>query len=214
MHDILGFEALTAGIWYLAIDFQLFLLTLGLFALAQLLAGRGRQPDARATHRMLLWLMLPLALASLLWFNRHAKYDVWAIYFVGAYFLGIVLHGWLELSLKLHWAAAYLALVVLAAIIDPRPRLFVAAATALVVYVAARSRILFTWPKNPVMNYMGRISYSLFLIHFPVLLVVNAWSSRYLTASTASGLGGLLMAYLLSLGAGMVLYHGVESRIR
>ena len=214
MHDILGFQALSAGIWYLAIDFQLFLTTLGLFWLVQAWICKPNSPDKRESYMALLRLMAPLALASLFWFNRHAKYNIWAIYFVGAYYLGMVLYAVLEQSLKLSWAAFYLFLVILAGIIDPRPRLFVAAGTAILVYVAARTGVLGAWPKNRVINYFGRISYSLFLIHFPVLLVVNAWGSTHLMATTSSAMCGLVVAYVLSLGAGIALYHGVESRIR
>ncbi len=214
MHDVLGYPALSAGIWYLAIDFQLFLVTLGLFWLAQTWMNRPNATDTREVHRALVRLMAPLALASLFWFNRHPRYDIWAIYFVGSYFLGIVLHGLLEQSLKLSWASLYLFLVVLAGLIDPRPRLLVAAGTATLVYVAARTGVLYAWPKSRFINYLGRITYSLFLMHFPVLLVVYAWGSHCLMTSTSSAIGGLVMAYVLSLAAGVALYHGIESRIR
>ena len=214
LHDILGYEALTAGIWYLAIDFQLFLLTLVLFCAAQWWLTRRNRCSVPATMRVLLGALAPLALASLFWFNRHPKFDAWAIYFVGSYFLGVVLHELLEGRLKLSSALVYWALVILAALVDSRPRLLVAAATTLIVFVAARTGIMQNWPKNRLINYFGRISYSLFLIHFPVLLVVNAWGAQRFTGSTWMAMAGLFVAYGLSLVAGMILYHGVESRIR
>lgn len=214
LHDILGYQALTAGIWYLAIDFQLFLLSLGLFWAAQSWLGRRGQGTNSDALRLLMKCVAPLAVASLFWFNRHSKYDAWAIYFVGSYFLGVVLHELLERRLRLSWAVSYWGLVIVAGIVDPRPRLLVAAATTLIVYLAARSGILSQWPRNSVVNYFGRISYSLFLIHFPVLLVINAWGAQRLTTSTSMAVCGLLLAYALSLMAGIVLYHGVEKRIR
>ncbi len=214
LHDILGYQALTAGIWYIAIDFQLFLATLGLFWAAQSWLARHGQGSSQDALKVLVKWLTPLAVASLFWFNRHPKYDAWAIYFVGTYFLGIVLHQLLENRLTLPWAASYWGLAIVAAIVDPRPRLLVAAATTLIVYMAARSGILSQWPKNSVVNYFGRISYSLFLIHFPVLLVINAWGAERLTTSTSMAVLGLLLAYGLSLVAGIMLYHGVEKRIR
>lgn len=214
LHDVLGYQALTAGIWYLAIDFQLFLLTLGLFWIAQAWICRPNEVGRSDAHSVLLCLMSPLAVASLFWFNRDPNYDIWAIYFFGSYFLGIVLHALLERSLNAAWAVAYLLLVVAAGIVDPRPRLLVAAGTALVVYLAKRTGLLNTWPNNRLVNYFGRISYSVFLIHFPVLLLVNAWSTEHMSASTSSALCGLSVAYVLSLIAGIGLYHSVESRIR
>ena len=214
LHDILGYQALTAGIWYLAIDFQLFLLTLGLFWATQSWLRRRGECTNQDAIRLLLRCLAPLALASLFWFNRHPKYDAWAIYFVGTYFLGFVLHELLERRLTVTWAGAYWGLVIVAAIIDPRPRLLVAAATTLIVYMAARSGVISRWPKSAVVNYFGRISYSLFLIHFPVLLVINAWGAERLTTSTHMAVFGLTLAYVLSLIAGILLYHGVEKRIR
>jgi len=214
LHDILGYEALTAGIWYLAIDFQLFLLSLGLFWAAQSWLERSGRASNQDALKLLLRCLAPLAVASLFWFNRHARYDAWAIYFVGTYFLGMVLHELLERRLTVTWAVAYWGLVIVAAVVDPRPRLLVAAATTLIVYAAARTGILQRWPRNAVVNYFGRISYSLFLIHFPVLLVINAWGAVRLTTSTHMAVFGLLLAYVLSLLAGILLYHGVEKRIR
>jgi peptidoglycan/LPS O-acetylase OafA/YrhL len=214
LHDVLGFQALTAGIWYLAIDFQLFLLTLGLFWVAQAWFCGPNQSQKNDAHAVLIRLMSPLALASLFWFNRDPQYDCWAIYFAGSYFLGVILQAVVERGLRPLWGALYLSAVVAAGVMDPRPRLLVAAGTAVLVYIAARTRLLYAWPKSSVINYFGRTSYSLFLIHFPVLLLVNAWSSRYLGTSTATALWGLGVAYVLSCLAGIGFYHGVESRIR
>jgi len=59
---------------------------------------------------------------------------------------------------------------------------------------------------------LGRISYSLFLIHFPVILLVNAIVSRWAPRSAWGDLAGLLAAVALSLGAATVLYTQVEQR--
>lgn len=214
LHDILGYQALTAGIWYLAIDFQLFLLCLGVFWASQAWLRRSSSTTNEAALRMSLKMLSPLAVASLVWFNRHSIFDAWAIYFVGSYFLGMLLHELLQKRVSFSWVVTYWGLVIVAAVYDPRPRLLVASATALIVYTAARTGILQQWPKNRMVDYLGRISYSLFLIHFPVLLLVNAWGSERLTTSTGLAVFGLILAYALSLVAGVLLYHGVESRIR
>ncbi len=214
LHDVLGYEALTAGIWFLAIDFQLFLLTLGLLWIAQWWRSRSGSPHDGGAHGVLLVLMSPLAVASLFWFNRDPQFDDWAIYFVGSYFLGILLHAVIERSLSPVWPSLYVSLLIAAIIIDLRPRLIVAACTAALVYFAAKTNWLHTRPRNLLINYFGRISYSLFLIHFPVLLVVNAWSYRHLSASTTTALWALGAAYLLSCLAGIGFYHGIESRVR
>lgn len=211
LHDILHFEALTAGIWYLAVDFQLFLLTFLILALAPKLArvlGAWRAVSPFTVAQLLFW---TLAVAALFGFNRYPKLDVWGIYFFGSYFLGMVLHWVLagRLPRALFWA--YVALVVSASLYDWRPRLLVAAATALIVYGAARTGLLERWPRSQLIAYLGRISFSLFLTHFPVCLVVNAAVTRHLPHSMGTALAGMVAAWLLSIAAAVAFHHFVEA---
>jgi len=46
LQDVLGYEALSAGVWYVAIDFQLFALAVLLFAAVRAWAGRNGRIDA------------------------------------------------------------------------------------------------------------------------------------------------------------------------
>ena len=82
LHGVLGIESLSAGAWYVAIDFQLY----ALMTLLAWLSGRLGQRPARP------WLLPGLVAAgvaaSLLYFNRDADWDVWAPYFFGSYGLG------------------------------------------------------------------------------------------------------------------------------
>ena len=64
----------------------------------------------------------------------------------------------------------------------------------------------------PTLLRLGRISYSLFLIHFPVILAVNAVVSHWGARSAWGDALGLLTALLLSLAAATVLYTQVEQR--
>jgi peptidoglycan/LPS O-acetylase OafA/YrhL len=57
---------------------------------------------------------------------------------------------------------------------------------------------------------LGRTSYSLFLIHFPVLVVTSALWVRMGGISEASALAGSLFAYLASLVAAEAFYRAVE----
>ncbi|MEP6589000.1 MAG: hypothetical protein ABJA84_09630 [Polaromonas sp.] len=56
------------------------------------------------------------------------------------------------------------------------------------------------------------MSYSIFLIHFPVCLLVNAVVSHFWPAQVLVHVVGLFAAFFLSLLAGWALYLGVESR--
>lgn len=58
--------------------------------------------------------------------------------------------------------------------------------------------------------WMGRISYAVFLIHFPVCLVVNAAFTRFAPSQPEVQLAGVLAAWLASLAAGAAFHRWIE----
>ncbi len=87
IHDLVGYEPLSAGIWYLAIDLQLITLVAFVFWLGARVAGAERGPRL---GRVVLGVLGVLSLFS---FNRHPSLDRVAIYFMGSYGLGLILAG-------------------------------------------------------------------------------------------------------------------------
>ncbi len=208
VNDVLGYEALSAGIWYLAIDFQLFTLVLALAGLVRWLAlYLSARPNAIPT--LIRTTFAALAAASLFWFNRDGGFDHWAIYFFGAYFLGMLLRWAMSGVVASRYLWAYLVLMMAAMVVDWRPRLLVAALTAVTILLAAHRQFLQQWPKSALTAYLGRTSFSLFLVHFPVCLVVNAWFSR-LALSPREAWLAMFVAYGASLGLAAVFHHFVE----
>ena len=209
LHDVLGYQALSAGIWYLAVDFQLFMLVLALSGILGYVATRlsfSREYATTCTR----WVLASLAVASLLCFNRDGAYDHWAVYFFGSYFLGMLL-AWVLGGTMAPWLlCAYLAVVVAAITVDWRPRLLVAALTAVIILLAAHRQMLRSWPRNVCIAYLGRTSYSLFLVHFPICLVVNAWFSR-LALTPVQAWMAMFAAYAASLLVAEVFYRYVEA---
>jgi peptidoglycan/LPS O-acetylase OafA/YrhL len=206
---ILGFEPLTAGVWYLAIDFQLLAVSLLLLALSRKVT---RVAPAVAVPRLFVVLCAGLALWSLFWLNRLSHLDNWAVYFFATYFLGMLV-GWAAhgtVSRRVVWAS--LAVVVLALAHEFRPRLVVALGTAVLLLWGTQAEVSEKWPENRLVSGLGRISYSLFLVHFPVCLVVNAWGSQHLTSSPHHALFGMLLALVLSIVAAIAFYWAVETR--
>ena len=67
------------------------------------------------------------------------------------------------------------------------------------------------WPQRQLAG-VGQMSYSIFLIHFPVCLGVNAVVGWFWPEHLLANAAGLLAAFALSVGAGSVLYRNVESR--
>ena len=204
IHSLLGVDSLSAGVWYVAIDVQLFALLLGLLWL-------GRRLGMVAPL-----LVATVVLASLFHFNRDSGWDNWAVYFFGAYGLGALAY-WLSRvdagRSAPGWLAGMVLLTTLALALDWRTRIALALGVALSLAWAHRSGWLFTWPRSRALGYLGRISYGVFLLNFPVALLVNAWFTRYASADAGVQTLGVLVAWLACNLAGAAFHHGVEQRL-
>jgi peptidoglycan/LPS O-acetylase OafA/YrhL len=77
LQGILGLDSISAGVWYVAIDWQLY------SVLAVLLISFS-------SYQALIWFISIIATASLLYFNRSNQYEAYFIYFVGSYSLGVL----------------------------------------------------------------------------------------------------------------------------
>lgn len=211
LQDVLGQEALSAGVWYVAIDFQLFVSSVLVFAFARRLQQRWPQTPAHLG----MGLMLLLGAASLFFFNRLAGLDVTALYFLGSYTLGMMAF-WASRAAsgakRAQWLLAIAVLGGAALLLEFRGRIALALVVALGLVWLQTSAVARQWREPLWLLKLGRISYSVFLIHFPVNLLVNAVVGFFWPTQLMANALGLLVAFLLSLLAGAVLYRSVESR--
>lgn len=209
LQDLLGQESLSAGVWYVAMDLQLYAMAVLVFAAARRL-HMSTAVSAGAIAVLL------IALLSLLVFNRQPSFDISALYFFGAYALGM-LAFWASRAVggrRGLWLAAIVVLATLALVLEFRGRLVVALVTALVlVWLSGAQQDAWPlrWLQKRSLLHLGRISYSVFLIHFPVCLLVNAVVSHFWPTQLAANALGMLLAFVLSLLAGQGLYRWVES---
>jgi peptidoglycan/LPS O-acetylase OafA/YrhL len=208
LHSVLGYESISAGAWYVAIDFQLYTAMTLLLWLSGRLAG----------NRRLSWLMPVLIVAgiaaSLLVFNRDADWDVWALYFFGSYGLGI-LAWWASdpsrrPAVTLLLVAAILLPTLSALAIDFRSRIALALSVACMLAWIGRTRVSSPGRLWSLIDVLGRLSYSVFLIHFPVCLIVNAAFTRFVPDQALLQAVGMLLAWGASLAAGAAFYRWVE----
>ncbi len=204
LQNLLDHEALSAGVWYVAIDFQLFAMLIA----SLWFAGKRSNPAFMAP-----FLVTVLAAAALLHFNRQDSWDNWGLYFFGSYALGIAAAWGGQRQRATGWSLLILSLTVIALILDFRLRIGIALVTALLLAVSGHQKLNARWPDFRLMAWLGRISYSLFLIHFPVCMLVNALMFHFAPHSPALNLMGMGLAWLLSIGAGALFYYGVEARI-
>ena len=207
MQNLLDYDSLSAGVWYIAIDFQLFTLLLFTLWLARA-AGRG----VADTHFLGITLVAGLALVSLFYFNRDSNWDNWALYFFGAYALGTLAYWVTEARQQPGWLLGIIGVVGAALVVDFRSRIAVALLAALALGIAQHRGFMANRPQGSVLACLGKISYSVFLAHFPVILVINAILSRLAPQSPVANAFGIVLAWAASIAAGAVFYRFVESR--
>ena len=206
LHDIVEVEALSAGVWYVAIDLQL-------YAVLVLMAWTSQRTGGLKLlepQQGLLLLAVAMSIASLLVWNRNAEHDEWAWYFFGAYGLGVAAH-WAQREGKVVWVSFLIVgLLGIALWIEWRERLLLTGVIALLLMNSARIESLVSVIVQGPVRWLGDISYSVFLIHYGIAV----FASSVVIALGLETFGAMLLAFLLtwvmSIAAGWVLYWGVE----
>lgn len=204
LHDVLGFEALSAGVWFVAIDFQLFVITVLLTALMAHAA-----PALRAIFPIC---VIALAAASLWLVNRDSGYENYAPYFFGAYGLGMLAYWSTRPSFGSILFPVIALLGAVALWLEFRDPIAVALATAVLVSLAGQSGWLARWPQTGPLNWLGLRSYSIFVIHYGICIGFNALWGRFFPTGVWVNALGMLTAAAASVAAGALLYRYVESQ--
>lgn len=200
LQDIVEQPSLSLGVWYVGIDMQLHALLLALLWLG----GRGATVAIAA-----------LTALSLLWINRLPDLDVWAPYFFGAYGMGFLVERITAGTNRRQargMSVLLAALVLMALAIDWRDRILVAGATAFLLFAARQWRLSWRWMASGSVAWLGRISYAVFLIHYPVALLAGAVVARLWPEDVAASAVGLGITWMTSLAAGTLLHDAVERR--
>jgi peptidoglycan/LPS O-acetylase OafA/YrhL len=202
LQDVLGEPALSAGLWYAAIDLQLFML---LAALSAALGALGLPGRVRAAVTVLA-LLSGMAVA-LFWLNRLPAWDRWGPYFLGSYGLG-VLAFWVRQQPRRALPMFLMAtLVGLALWVEWRTRLVLAGVVA--VWLASGLGVgldSVAMLQRPV-RWLSKVSYEVFLVHYPVSLLVSALVHSQWPDSLGLNTAGLLLAWVGSLATGAGLHR-------
>lgn len=213
IHGVLGHDSLSTGVWYVAIDFQLFVLTVLLLWSSQALRWAGWAP----------LLIGALTVGSLVWIRTWSNWDNWAPYFYNAYGVGLLM-GWLTRRPDegLPWVRMVL-LGVLGVLswqfaTTLNGRLAVILCVALLLWVASfpLSRVTpdTTGGLKPllgrVVHYLGSTSFALFLVHFPVSMLVNAAQDRFDWTLPHEGVVAMAVAWIGSMVLADFFYRYVE----
>jgi peptidoglycan/LPS O-acetylase OafA/YrhL len=111
------------------------------------------------------------------------------------------------------WLLLMMVLPAVAALaVDFRSRIAVAAVVACVLYLFGRARLAScSGSALGLVNRLAKISFSVFLVHFPVCLIVNAAFERFLVEQPYVQAVGMLVAWGASLIVGTLFFRWVEA---
>ncbi len=213
LQNLLGQEALSAGVWYVAIDVQL-------FALLSLLMWPAAHLKSPLGARLSVLTVLVIMAASLIFFNLDARWDVGALYFFGAYAMGACAY-WAGTSARRGKWLALLALlglgVGLTLAYEFRERIAIALAVALWLGGLLGQRALLQGSKEALpligerlIQWGGKTSYALFLVHFAVLTLVNALFAQIPHPSWSGVAACVVLYWLVSMGLAAAFERWIE----
>lgn len=222
LQNILRFDNLSAGFWTLCIEVQFYLLYVAGQGIAQRFPYLKRKTPSDASPVGLLTVFAPLALLSLFVWNGDYDNDMWIIRFFCMFFLGTAawwaLDGRVSQFVFWGYAAAFAGRILLQVhrkswSDDLTVGLIAALVAGISIYIAGRRGRLGTWLNYRVLQYLGKISYSLYLIHFPMSHVITTLGTEVSGKSPSPAVATLwlVLALVASLAAAHVMYVFVEA---
>ncbi|MEG0923060.1 MAG: acyltransferase [Comamonas sp.] len=215
LQDITGEDALSAGVWYVAIDFQLFAAVTLLFAVTRRWSQRWLGLSVGQ------YVVVGLTALSLWELNRESDLDMWFVYFIGAYGMGMLAYWGKSSAKPWVWTALLLVLGLVSFEVEFRLRIAVALTGAVALLWLMRvpsDGKVGNWLSCHVaplrwLQLLGQMSYSVFLVHFSIVVLCNAVVSHIWPTQPWLNWLGMCTAFVLSLLAGRVLYRFVESQV-
>ncbi len=206
LQGVLHVPSISAGVWYVAIDFQLF----ALVAVVASICGNAGAGRIKITAQ-LLWVLAAMCVSSLWIFNQFEWFDDWAIYFMGAYGLGLLaaFASQFNNTRTLFFTVWLLGLASLA--LSWRLRIVVALfSAALLFFYADHSGQALGRVFKRVLAQLGNAAYATFLSHFALVVVFSAiWNAAHLQGLMWA-LSMVVLCWLTATAWGLVLNRLVE----
>lgn len=213
VHTITGQESLSTGVWYVAIDFQLFLLTNVLVWTSGRFLWSGTAP----------FFVGLLTIVSLIWIRNWSDWDGWAFYFYYSYGIGVLI-GWFRLqnNNSIQWVRCALATVVavlcwqFATTLNGRLAVVLCCGMLLLLSVGIVKRVgvdLPVWKSqlNNLIHHLGARSYALFLIHFSVSMLANATQAHFNWTAPTDGIVAMFSTWLFSMAFADLFHRTIET---
>lgn len=213
LQDILGLGQFNVVFWTLCLEFQLYLVFAVMMRSLSAMSYAPRESNSGigAAADKFGWLMVAGFFSSLV--LSHSVWPMPSAWFVPFFYLFLSgsIAAWRVLG-RISNRLFQLCLLAmgLALLLKPEWPRVVGFLTAGLLYVAIRRDGLHRWLKAPVAQALGRISYSIYLVHAPLAVLVLGLRTRLAPDSKVVSLLCLAGVYLATLVLASLLYRFVE----
>lgn len=197
LQAILGYPEIVSAFWTLTYEIQFYLVLVVCVGLAQ----RYGREAAWGLAVVPFLLSVGLFAAGV---DTHGLFIGW--WFVFA--LGAATYGLVSRRVAAGWWIAAMFATALLAVATRSIDAWTALATAGLVALVGRAGRLGSWSGGPVLQYLGRISYSLYLVHFVGSTLAKFGAARHPDALQAAG--WFVAATAVSIAVAHVFYLAVE----
>jgi len=208
VQNITGNFCIMGVSWTLCLEVQFYLVFILL-----LLAGKLLTRTAQAAATVSFALVMLVAVISILIRRQEGWYlDAWFIQW-WYYFAGGAMCYWAvnQARFRIPLVVFMALFAVMALLHDPFP-MYVGLATVLLLFVAGLKDKLTTWLDYAPLQYLGKISYSLYLSHLLVAVYVLRFGYRITHTNQGAAVFWFFLAGAISIVAGHGLYLLVEQR--
>ncbi|MBE7209728.1 MAG: acyltransferase [Gluconacetobacter diazotrophicus] len=203
LQNVVGIPQMLGMAWTLCIEVQFYLVFIFLVTLC-------RAVTSKAVSSLLVSLVGGLGLLSLVERTGDVAAPPWLLPFWFYFAAGIFCYWHLRGQLGAVEFWAFTGALAVVAWRDPDGRAAVGLATVLSFYAVGNARRLTVWLGGTGFSYLGRISYSLYLIHLPVLLVVMRAGYKLTGENRPAAVCWFVLALLASVAAAHLLWRYVE----
>jgi peptidoglycan/LPS O-acetylase OafA/YrhL len=193
--------------WTLCIEIQLYVF----FSLLLWLGQFGRRV-AGAPSRLTVLLVLASGVTSLA-LNESVLHHAWLTQYWWLFASGAMCY-WAMRRVVATWVFfAFLSLIVISIVREPGDLpLYTATISSALIFGVGKLGLLATLLRGPLFQYLGRISYCLYLVHWPVKIVVLGAGFQLTRHQPLAAIGWCLLMVLVSIVLAHALHVLVEAR--
>lgn len=206
LQNITGITQVLDVAWTLCLEIQFYVVFIVFLMLGQI-AQRDRPGELSSGS---FWLVFITGAISLLLSSGQRLFAPWAhpywCYFAGGALCNWAITGRLPTGVFVVFAGLFGVRTVW----QNTPEMYVGLGTMLLFFIVGKRGHLTDWFEHPVLQYFGRISYSLYLVHLPIIYVVMRGGYKLTHTNVWAALCWFFLAAACSILAGQVLHILVE----